>query len=702
MLGVNRYLRYSGVVALVLVLVTLYVRHNAYNFPIIKGDSLNLSAKKEARYPASKKQAQASEQRNAYFGDLHVHTKHSFDAYIFGTLGTPDDAYNFAKGKPIKHPLGFEMKIKRPLDFFAVTDHGFFLGSMEEWANPENPNPETKPFHRLNAKENLTLDTIPKRLGLFQSYVRNLGDYVSFWGSIKSWFKKDASLAIRLFDMKVHKSAWEDVIKSAHAHYEPGTFTTFVAYEYTVSTPIEGGNLHRNVIFKGADIPNQPFNRLMSLNPENLWHWMDDLRKKGIDSIAIPHNSNGSNGAMFDRLYWEGTYDKERVLGSNKPIDDDYTKLRMRNEPLVEVTQIKGNSDTHPLLSPNDEWADFEIMTLRVGAQRLSEPRDGSYVREAYLNGLVFEQKQGLNPYKFGLIGSSDSHLASSTVDEDEYYSKVGILDGYPNSRGSIPVTTQQTQQIKEVNRQAGGVQIETKAFGDKVYVDGNFKEWGSSGLAGVWAEENTRDAIFEAFRRKETFATTGPRIKLRFFVGDYKGLSLKDPNLVKKAYAKGVTMGGDFKVKQGKVPKFLLWAQHDPYSAKFQRIQMVKGWLKDGVKHEKVFDVVCSDGLKPDPKTHRCPDNKAWVNLDTCEIRSDVGAKELKTFWEDPEFNESQLAFYYVRVLENPTCRWSTWDAIRAGEKPRPDLAKTIQERAYSSPIWFAPVGFKPIQSYL
>ena len=502
--------------------------------------------------------------------------------------------------------------------------------------------------------------------------------------------------------MKTHKSAWEDVIKSAHAHNEPGKFSTFVAYEYTSSTPIEGGNLHRNVIFKGNDIPNQPFHRLMSLNPENLWHWMDDLRKKGIDTIAIPHNSNGSNGAMFDRLYWEGPYNNERIMGSNKPIDQAYSELRMRNEPLVEVTQIKGNSDTHPLLSPNDEWADFEIMTLRVGAQTLSEPRDGSYVREAYLNGLVFKQKQGLNPYKFGLIGSSDSHLASSSVDEDDYYSKVGILDAYPNSRGSVPVTEDQTRQINVVNSQSKGVLIETKKMGAKVYVDGNFKEWSAAGLAGVWAEENTREAIFEAFRRKETFATTGPRIKLRFFVGDYKNISLKDPHLVQKAYAKGVPMGGDYKVKQGVLPQFLLWAQYDPYSAKLQRIQVVKGWLKDGVKFEKVFDVICSDGLKPDPKTYRCPDNKAWVDLKSCQIRPDVGASELKTFWEDPEYNETQLAFYYVRVLENPTCRWSTWDAIRAGEKPRSDLAKTIQERAYSSPIWFAPLGFKKTRPYL
>ncbi len=355
-----------------------------------------------------------------------------------------------------------------------------------------------------------------------------------------------------------------------------------------------------------------------------------------------------------------------------QPLDAAYAEQRMRNEPLVEITQVKGTSDTHPALSPNDEWADFEIMPNRIASQLSSEP-PGSYVRDALRRGLTMEASGGFNPYRFGFIGSSDTHVGAGSFEENNYWSKVGLLDATAQQRGSIPLDTPNDDGTK--------------------YSKGYYHYWSASGLAGIWAEENTRDALYDALRRKETFATTGPRMRVRFFAShDFNTDLIDNPDLVKAAYAKGVPMGGDLLARDGGVPKFLVWASADPGSAKLQRVQVVKGWMADGKSEEKVFDVACSDGLTVDAATQRCPDNGARVNIADCSITADKGAAELKTVWSDPEFNATQRAFYYVRVLENPTCRWSTWDALRAGVEPRPDLHATIQERAWSSPIWYRP----------
>ena len=601
--------------------------------------------------------------RNAYFGDLHVHTEYSFDAYNFGTTTTPYDAYRFALGEAIEHPGGYQIQIATPLDFYAVTDHAMFLGLALEAGDTTTEFSKyevSKPLHNLNAEGSRDVWSLPSRLKNFASFIP---------GTLSGIRSGEISEEVAT---GVTRRAWADIINAADQYNDPGRFTTFVAYEYTSSTD-DVGNLHRNVIFKGSDrVPAVPFSRLNSQNPEGLWDWMDTLREQGIESLAIPHNSNGSNGQMFKLVDWAGN-----------PMDDAYADQRMRNEPLVEVTQVKGTSDTHPVLSPNDEWADFEIYGLRVGTSLPSEPR-GSYVREALRNGLMLESQGVKNPYQFGLVAASDTHVAGGSYDEETYFSKVGLLDALPERRGSVPV-----DRFYGLFARFIAPDTLTEVEGRTYTIGGGFETWSASGLTGVWAEENTRDAIYEAFRRKETFATSGPRMRVRFFAGTgFDQNLLNSDAMIEEAYATGVSMGGELSA-EGQAPSFLAWASADPRGTSLQRLQIIKGWEKDGETFEQVFDVACSDGLTPDPDSHRCPDNGARVSLSDCSITQGVGAAELKTVWQDPDYDPDSRAFYYVRALENPTCRWSTWDAIRAGVEPRADLHTTIQERVWSSPIW-------------
>ena len=624
------------------------------------------------------------------YGDLHVHTKYSFDAYIFGVTATPYDAYRYARGEAIKHPLGFDMKLKEPLDFYAVTDHGFYMGMIENYADTTSEmskNEWTKPMHNLNRPENVTVESTGERANLFSSVLTQaiVNPYPYWHPKVwKAWFTNNIQLALRSFDYDVHKSAWADVANAAEEFNRPGEFTTFIGYEFTTSTDVEGGNLHRNVIFNSSKAPIRPWTRIDSLNPEDLWTWMDGLRDKGVDSLAMPHNSNGSNGQMFEVETFRGN-----------PISIEYAEKRMRNEPIVEITQVKGTSDTHPLLSPDDEWADFEIMDKRVGSRppTYSMPQ-GGYVRDAYLRGLTLDWEGRGNPYKFGLIGSSDTHTGAGAFDENDYWSKTGVLDGTDMGRGSVPLTQDRIDQLTQYSMNYSQP-ISTKEIEGRTYADVGFDQWSASGLAVAWAEENTRDSIFQAFKRKETFATTGTRMAVRFFAGfDMESIDIDSEDMVKNAYAKGVTMGADLFSQDNQTPQFLVWAQRDKLGAPLQRVQIIKGWVENasGTPKELVYDVACSDGLSVDPETNRCPDNGARVNINDCSISNDVGAGELKTVWTDPDFDPSIKAFYYVRVLENPTCRWSTWDALKAEVAPRPDLHKTIQERAWSSPIWYIP----------
>ena len=640
--------------------------------------------------PSTKIDIPSNPDRNPYYGDLHVHTKYSFDAYIFGVTATPYDAYKYATGEAIKHPLGYDMKLKEPLDFYAVTDHGFYMGMVENYADPSSKmskNEWTKSMHNLNSPENVTLESTGKRANLFSSVIlQAMVKPYPWWhpNYIGAWLTNNIQLALSSFDYDVHKSAWADVANAAEEFNDPGKFTTFIGYEFTTSTDVEGGNLHRNVIFNSSNAPIRPWTRIDSLNPEDLWTWMDNLRDKGVDSLAMPHNSNGSNGQMFEVETFKGN-----------PIDTEYSEKRMRNEPVVEITQVKGTSDTHPLLSPDDEWADFGIMDKRVGSRppTYSMPQ-GGYVRDAYLRGLTLEWKKQGNPYKFGLIGSSDTHTGAGAFDEDNYWSKVGVLDGTAMGRGSVPLTEERANWLREYSSDYNQP-LTIKEVEGNTYSSAGFDQWGASGLAVAWAEENTRDSIFQAFKRKETFATTGTRLAVRFFGGfDMESIDLDSEDMVKNAYAKGVTMGADLFGVNNQTPQFIVWAQRDKLGAPLQRVQIIKGWVENasGTPKEKVYDVACSDGLSVDPVTNRCPDNGARVNINNCSITNNVGAGELKTVWVDPEFDPSVKAFYYVRVLENPTCRWSTWDAVKAGVAPRPDIHKTIQERAWSSPIWYIP----------
>ena len=430
--------------------------------------------------------------RNAYFGDLHTHTNFSYDAFLNGTRATPDDAYRYAKGGALTHPAGFEVQLDAPLDFYAVTDHASFLGMLPAVMDPEQ-------------------DVSHPVADLVTGFVTG-----ALTGDARGRARRDIraytlGLSEPPHDADVVRSAWRETVEAAERHNEPGRFTTFVGYEFTGSP--ENQNLHRNVIFRGSAVPELPFSRLDSFNPEELWAWMDRNREAGIEALAIPHNSNGSNGLMFRLATYAGD-----------PLDAAYAETRNRNEPLVEITQTKGTSDTHPALSPNDEWADFEIWSYRIGGGTTPSQPDGSYVRQAYLNGLRLEEESGFNPFRFGLVGATDNHAGAGPGSESDFFT----AGGAPQVGSSIPFDPPRADGRLYSASPLGALR-------------------GASGLTGVWAEENTRDAIFDAFRRKETFATTGPRMRVRFFAGyDYPDDLADDPDLVAEAYAGGVAMGGE------------------------------------------------------------------------------------------------------------------------------------------------------------
>ena len=580
--------------------------------------------------------------RNAYFGDLHVHTYLSNDAYISNVRRTPEDAYRFARGEAIGHASGYTVRLSGgPLDFAAVTDHAEYISAIRDAATPGTP------LSKLPFSQGL-LATEPNEIQkAFDAFVHG---------------RHTGTLPKEFDDPAIISRAWGEVRDAAARYNQPGRFTTFVGYEFT-SAP-DGKNMHRNVLFRTANVPGAPFSSSSSPDPEDLWKAMDGWRAKGMEALAIPHNSNGSDGAMFDTVRLNG-----------QPIDKAYAEMRMRNEPLVEMSQIKGTSETHPSLSPNDEWANFEIWENYIAVNKKVTRFAGGYVRRALQDGIILREKLGVNPYKFGFIGSSDTHNAApGSVEEPNFFSATGRRDGLPELRGSIlpKGATEWTG--------PGPVQLQHR---------------GASGLAGVWAEENSRSSIYAALRRKETFATSGPRIKVRFFAGyDFPADLLERTDTVRQAYAHGVPMGSDLLPSKGRAPKFLVWAVRDPQAGYLQRAQVVKGWIENGVAKEKVFDVACSDGLKLDTSTWRCPSNGAKVDMKTCQPDRFKGDVEMRTVWTDPEFNPKQRAFYYTRVIENPSCRWSTWDALRNGTPPNPNLQPTVMERAWSSPIWFEPTA--------
>lgn len=565
--------------------------------------------------------------RRAFFGDLHMHTSLSLDAYLFGIRVTPDDAYNFAKGRPLTNTSGRILKLHRPLDFLAITDHAEYLGSLDRMNDLHHP---------------ISKHPMAERLRSNNSDMRRQA-YIDFTSAGRAG-RPVQGIAYE----DIQSDAWAKIVSAANRHYEPGVFTTFIGFEWSAAPA--GRNLHRNVIFKGDAAP-LPFSRINSLRPEHLWEWMDKTRSQGFSLLAIPHNSNISNGLMFDtRDSW------------GAPLSLDRAEQRRRNEPLLEVTQVKGTSETHPSLSPEDEFANFELIEQLVGMSAPVTTFAGGYARDALRRGLELQYTVGVNPFSFGLVGATDSHTGIVTDREDSYSGKIGEADGSP-----------------EIRLQKSWFEMDVRRFS-------------ASGLTGVWAESNNRDSIFSALERKETWATTGPRILVRLFAGtDLDRLSFDDPSWVQKAYRKGTAMGGELKINGTKAPVFIAWALKDPHSANLDRIQMVKGWLENGITKEKVFDIAWSSGRSIDTKSGRLLPVGNTVNVRRAEYSNEIGAAELSTVWQDPDFNHDQSAFYYLRVLEIPTPRWSTFDAKELGILPPDDLPETIQERAFSSPIWYS-----------
>jgi len=554
-----------------------------------------------------------SARRNAYFGDLHLHTGFSFDAYIMGTETTPDQAYRFARGEPVNY-MGHRMQRRWPLDFMAVTDHAENIGVASELKDPESAFSKTESGRRIRWAYSLG---------------KKEGDKV-FWDV--EW-EKD----YKQFDPERVASAWQNEIDAANANYRPGSFTTFIAYEWSTMVDVEY-HYHRNVIFKGNSAP-LPFSAIDSKKPEDLWSYLEANRRRGIEALAIPHTADLSNGLMYD---WNDS--------SGKLIDEAYALRRVLNEPLSEVSQIKGQSETHPLLSPNDEFANYEVMS--AGSIH------GSYVREAYGRGLVIAARTGVNPFKFGVVGGSDIHSGLS-ISDAEPYSEMTMLFYQGES-----------------------------LYGESLYgvATGN--------LTGVWAERNTRESIYEALRRRETFATSGSRLKIRFFGG--WGFSQDTPNepcWLAMAYANGVPMGGDLPKRPShqQSPKFVISVLKDPDGANLDRAQIVKVWLEGDQYREKVFDVVWSDRRIPDPKTNRLPAVGNTVDLKNGTYANTIGAVELKGVWVDPEFSANTSAVYYLRVLEIPTPRWSTLYAVRTGAVLPSNVPGVVQQRGWSSPIWYS-----------
>jgi hypothetical protein len=611
----------------------------------VKQDDTPEAARAAQTAPVAKIDIVRTATKNAYFGDMHIHTKNSFDAFVFGTRSTADDAYRFAKGETIDNGTSQPISLSGPpLDFLSVTDHGEYMGIVATMSDPKSDLYKTRTgqaaFGPNNTNQRLTF--------------LNIG--VTMVTGIE---------LEEIYDREVIDSAWAENVAAAEKHNAPGSFTTFSGYEFTAMA-LNGrvidnqgaNNLHRNVIFEG-EAPERVFSTLDSTNPEDLWSWMNTERASGRDVLAIPHNSNVSNGLMFAGAKTDGS-----------PMDAAYASNRMLNEPLVEITQVKGTSETDPVLSPNDEWADFELYEYLLGGTTPATKVPGSFVRQSLASGLGIEEKTGGNPYEFGLIGSSDTHVSAASLYEEDFFGKFSN-DLDLQRRGSVPPQ---------------GAKDWPKGYTEPKDLI-SAPQYGASGLAGVWAESNTRPDIFAGMRAKETFGTSGPRMKVRMFAGDYDASVLDAPDLLEQAYARGTAMGG--KASADAPQDFLVWALKDPAGTPLQRLQIVKVWNEDGTNMEAIYDVACAGGAAPDAGTNRCADNGANVDLTTCATNDETGAGELKAVWQDPDFKPGAKVAYYARVLENPKCRWSSWDAVRNGSPPSPIMNATLQDRAWGSPIW-------------
>lgn len=570
--------------------------------------------------------------RNAYFGETHMHTSYSLDAYIGGTRLTPSDAYRAAKGEAVTVD-GKPHQRRRPLDFVAVTDHAEYIGEMYSTLTEGAPGHDQDLLKQLRS-----LQKLEEKQQWFLKYVvaNNRGTTPQH----PSFFAGEETV----------KSAWQVAIDAAEAHNNPGKFTAFIAFEWSGAP--NGANLHRNVVYRDSKVPEMPVSYIDVNREDGLWAWMAEQEKLGIKALAIPHNSNASKGVMF------GSVD-----GSGDPIDLEYAQTRQHFEPLVEMMQIKGNSEVHQKFWAADEFANFEnANSIQKYSDRTFHKRD--FVREGLKRGVAYERELGENPFKVGFLGGTDNHNGvPSDIEEDAF------VGGHGPEDGSVE------------RRRTGGV---------GGWIDGKDLSIGS--LAGVWATSNTRAAIWDAMKRRETFATSGPRIQVRFFGGvALPGNPADAQTMVSQGYELGVPMGGDLE-SSGAGATFTVHAMKDPDGANLDRIQIIKGWVDDGGKtHEKIVDVVWS-GERKRGADGKVPPVGNTVDLMTAKFTNTIGAAMLTGSWKDGEFDPEAHAFYYVRVLEIPTPRWSTYDAVRNNLPLLEDVQATIQERAWTSPIWYKP----------
>jgi hypothetical protein len=573
--------------------------------------------------------------RNAYFGDLHLHSSYSMDAFAMSTRTTPEDAFRYARGESVEY-FGQPQKRMAPLDFLALTDHAEYLGVVRQTIDANGPYAHTEWFTMMTSKDpKVSAEAFKKLIG---STIVN---------KPMPEFSDPATL----------HTAWAQYAAVAEKYNEPGKFTAFVGFEWTSAPQFQ--NLHRCVIFADSG-PDMPYTSFDSQNPEDLWRYLQTQRQAGHEVIAVPHNSNASNGLMFNVKDMSG-----------RPLTRDYAERRMANEPLVEIIQGKGQSDTSPELSPNDEFARFEMWKYLIGTSTPMKSATGSYIRQAYGVGQALQEKLGVNPFKYGIEAGTDFHSGLSSTEASNYPGSHGNQDSDPS--------------------------LAKKVITDTTSIGGEPPtSLGSGGLTGVWAEENTRAALFAAMKRKETFGTSGVRIKVRMFAGwDYPQDLTKNADWVKTAYAQGVPMGGDLPPHAGAArPTFVVAAIKDPNSGNLDRIQIIKVWTKHGVSHEQVFDVVWSGDRKVDPKSGKVPPVGSTVDVKTATYTNSIGSPELSGQWVDTGFDPAAHATYYARVLEIPTPRWSTYWAAKLQVAPNREQPTTVQQRAWTSPIWFSPAA--------
>ncbi len=579
--------------------------------------------------------------KNLYWGDTHLHTRNSADAYSLGNMNlTPADAFRYARGQPLTAHNGMRVQLRRPLDFLVVSDHAEYLGG----------------YYRFAVGDPLVVDTAAGQQ--WKGYLEEGDPDQLIAAFVASMVDPENNPA---FPEPTRRLIWQDVGRTADEHNQPGKFTAFIGYEWTAAP--DGNNLHRVVIYRdGAGTVGQvpPFSGQDSLDPRELWKALARYEAQtGGEVIAVPHNGNLSNGIMFPAKSLDG-----------KPIDADYARLRARWEPIYEVTQVKGDSESHPTLSSEDDFADFENWDQdNIGRNAAKEDwmLQHEYARGALKLGLRYEAQLGVNPFKIGLIGSTDGHNTFTTPEEDNFFGK------FPES-------------------EPGAERTQNAMAADRLWENWRIV---ASGYAAVWARENTRDALFAAMKRREVYATTGSRIQVRFFAGwDYAPNLVRQPGYLDVAYAGGVPMGGDLaNAPENGAPSFILVAAKDPDGANLDRAQIIKGWLdENGELQEQVHDVAWSGDRRRDPRTGKVGPVGSTVDLADATFDNSIGAAELAVVWRDENFNPKERAFYYARVIEIPRPRWTAKDAAYFGLDLPKEIPMTVQDRAYTSPIWYTP----------